>query len=110
MPLTNAGSIVCLSGPGLVSVPRFYALYVGDPVNAAGVEVNAAGYARLERTAVQQAVANNVVTVAAGGVGRCSRSKLGPSRPCRNAHRGSSRRSSRVGNDRTSFPWRNHCG
>ena len=65
MPLTNAGAGLCLSGPGLVAVSRWFSLFVGDP-SGSGTEVSATGYARLQRTPAQMVVSDNAVSVAAG--------------------------------------------
>ena len=65
MGLTNLGAGLCLSGPGLVAADRWFSLFLGDP-EGVGVEVAAAGYARLARTPAQLVVANNVFSVTAG--------------------------------------------
>ena len=65
MPLTNAGAEACLNGPSLCGTTRYLAIFTGDP-SGAGVEVTAAGYARLARTAAQMPATDNAVSVSAG--------------------------------------------
>ena len=61
MPLTNAGAEQLLEG-GLDNTTRYFSLFVGDP-SGAGVEVSAAGYVRLARSAAQMTVVGNELSV-----------------------------------------------
>ena len=68
MALLNPGATImlnALAGAAAVAATRYVGLFVGQP-SAGGVEPSAAGYARLARTAAQQVVANNVISISAG--------------------------------------------
>ena len=68
MALLNAGAelmLQAMEGAAIAAATKYLSLYVGQP-SGSGVEVSAAGYARLPRTAAQITVNANSLSVNMG--------------------------------------------